>query len=333
MGEKMSRTLQRGRNRKQEARKQEARKQEIKNIICPLLCFFTSLLLCLLASSSFAQSSGEPKQFQQRFNLKNGTSGVIVIIGWPADSGNIEKLAQMVVDETNRTFDLLDAGNPASDVSKLNSGAGNGPVKVSWQVVDAFKAASQVSGWTNGAFDVVSSNGDYRDISIDADASTVELKKAGMQVKFDPIIDGYLADYMINLIHTAKMQNAMVKVGNVFRGIGQSLYGPWKIQVQEDSAAYARHALNLTVSNTGIATISATQFRASPLIDFRSKQTVRPGLKGATIIMKEAAHAQGIAYAVFVMGPSEGINFLNRFGKARGLIVDAQGKFLKTPGL
>lgn len=292
-----------------------------------LLCFFAS---CLFASSLFAQ---EAKQFQQKFNLKNGTSGVIVIIGWPADAKNIEKLGETVIDETNRTYDLLDSNNPASDVSKLNVNAGKGPVKVGWQVVDAFKAAGQVAGWTKGAFDVVAAGGDYRDISIDGNASTVELKKPGMQARFDPIMDGYLADYMINLIYTAKMQNAMVKVGNVFRGVGQSLYGPWKIQVQEDSSAYARHALNLTVSNTGIATISATQFRGVPLIDFRSKQAVQPQIKGATIIMKDAALAQGIAYAVFVMGPGDGINFLNKFGKARGLIVDAQGKFLKTAGM
>lgn len=292
-----------------------------------LLCFLTS---CLFASPLFAQ---EPKQFQQKFNFRNGTSGVIVIIGWPADAKSIEKLAETVIDETNRTLDLLDANNPSGDVAKLNNNAGKGPLKVAWQVVNAFKAAGQVAGWTKGAFDVVVSGGDYRDISIDGNASTVELKKPGMRVSFNPILDGYLADYMINLIYTAKMGNAMVKVGNVFRGVGHSLYGPWKIQVQEDSAAYARHALNLTVSNTGIATISATQFRSAPLIDFRSKQTIQPRLKGATIIMKDAALAQGIAYAVFVMGPGDGINFLNKFGKARGLIVDAQGKFLKTAGM
>jgi len=274
-----------------------------------------------------------PKQFQQKFELSNGTKGVIIMIGWPADAKNIEKLTDKVISEANHALTLFDANNPSSDIYKLNSSAGISPVKVSWQVLNTIKTAIKVSNWTKGAFDIVTSNGDYRNISIDENSQTVDLKNHGMQLNLEQILDGFLADYMLDLIYTAKMANAMVKVGNVFRGIGQSLFGPWKIQVQEDSEAYARHALNLTVSNTGIATISATQFKNTPLIDFRSKKQIKPKIKGATVVMPTASEAQGLAYAVFVLGPDEGINFLNKLGNARGLIVDSEGKFLKTAGM
>ena len=294
-----------------------------------LLCFF------IFASTSFAQESpsAAPKQFQQNFSIKGQVNGSIIIIGWPADAASIQKLADMTIAEAQRTYDLLDAANPASDIAKLNAGSGKGKIQVSWQTVEAFKAAQKVAQWTKGAFDVVVLNGDYHAISIDEKASTIELKNQGMEVRLDPIIDGYLADYMINLINAAKMQNAMVRVGNVFRGIGESLYGPWRIQVQEDSAAYARHALNLTISNTGIATISAAEFRVKPLMDYRSKKTMAPTCKGATIVTSEGALALGLAYAVFVVGPDEGMKLLNNIGKVRGLIVDSQGKFLRTQGL
>lgn len=312
-------------------RGKEAKRQRIKQLF--FLCFFASLLLCFstIGSPVIAQESGA-KQFQQNFSIRGGINGTLIIVGLSSDAANIQKLADMVIAEAQRTYDLLDASNPSSEVSMLNSGAGQGKKKVSWQVADAFAAAKKAAQWSKGAFDIVTVGGDYNSINVNEKDSTVELKKAGMEVRFDSIVNGYLADYMVGLVYQANMQNTMVRVGNVFRGLGNSLYGPWKIQVQEDSTAYARHALDVTVTNTGIATISATDFHSKPLIDYRSKNPVTPKSKGATIVMNEAALAQGIAYAVFVVGPEDGMNLLAKSG-GRGLIVDAQGKFLKTPGL
>lgn len=297
--------------------------------------FLFAVFALLVSSTALAQGYGSssPQEFQRRFSIGNRINGVIVTIAWPSDKKDIEKLGDIVTAEAERTYNLLNANNPQSEAYRINSSAGSTPVVVSWQTIDAIKKAKQVAQWTKGTFDIVTSNGNYNDIEIDDKTSTVKLKNGGMRISFDPIIDGFLADYIINMIYTANVHNAMVKVGNVFRGIGNGLHGPWKIQVQEDSAAYARHALNLTVSNTGIATVSATQFRYSPLVDFRSKKSINPRLKGATIVMNDAMSAQGIAYAVFVWGPQEGINFLNKFGRAKGLIVDSKGKFLRTAGM
>lgn len=312
-------------------RGKDAKTQRIKHLF--FLCFFASLLLCFstIGSPVNAQESGV-QQFQQNFSIRGRIGGTIIILGLPSDAANIQKLADMVISEAERTYDLLDASNPSSEVAKLNASGGSGRQKVSWQVADAFKAAKKVAKWSGGAFDVVAVGGDYKSISVDDKDDTVEFKKSGMEARLDAIMEGFLADYMVTLINQANMKNAMVRAGNVFRGIGVSTRGPWTIQVQEDSSAYARHALNLTVSNTGVATISAIDFRSKPLIDYRSKNTVVPAGKGATIIMNEAALAEGLAYAVFVVGPQEGMNLLSKAG-GRGLIVDAQGKFLKTPGL
>ena len=300
--------------------------------LLPLTSLILLISIFLSPVCLLAQSSGGLQQFQQSFSIKGRVSGTIIILGMTSDAANIQKLADMIISEAERVYDLLDASNPSSEVAKLNAGGRNGKQKVSWQVADAFKAAKKAAQLSHGAFDVITVGGNYDAISVSDKDETVEFKKAGMEARFDSIIEGVIADYMITLINQANMKNAMVRAGNVFRGSGQSLRGPWAIQVQEDSSAYARHALNLTVSNTGIATISATDFRSKPLIDYRSKNAVTPAGKGATVIMNEAALAQGLAYGVFVVGPEDGMNLLSKSG-GRGLIVDAQGKFLKTPGL
>ncbi len=325
----------RRRNNKTGAGQKAKGERRPKPSVFRLLPFAAPLLLVAVVLSSPALSPAQDagaQQFQQTFSVRGRTAGTLIILGHPSDAASIQKLADMAIAEANRVYDLLDASNPASEVAKLNATGGGGKQKVSWQVADAFKAAKKAAQWTKGAFDVIVVGGDHNSFSVDDKDNTVEFKKSGMEARFDQIIEGVLADYLITLINQANMQNAMVRVGNVFRGIGQSLHGPWKIQVQEDSSAYARHALNLTVSNTGIATISATDFRSKPLIDYRSKNAVNPIGKGATIVMSDAALAQGIAYGVFVAGPEEGLNILSKCG-GRGLIVDAQGKFLRTPGL
>jgi len=45
--------------------------------------------------------------------------------------------------------------------------------------------------------------------------------------------------------------------------------------------------------------------------------------------MNTAVFAQGVAQAVYAMGPQAGSKFLDEFAKARGLIVDANGQFIK----
>ncbi len=293
-----------------------------------LLC----LILLAAAVPRAAQAQDGIKLYQRQF-MAGRSPAVILIVGWQKDSADVERLMDIVSQRASETFMRLDWQNPASDVGRINAGAGTGPVQVASDVADAFEEAKKVSSWTKGAFDITFAGpGSYKDIKVERGSSTVELKKSGMQARFDDFVEGFLAEYMIRMIHTANMQNAMVKVGGVFRGMGSGLAGPWKIQVQDDEGTFAHHALNLVVSNAGIATTSASQYRGRQLIDPRSKQAINPPCKGTTIVMKSAAEAQGVAFAAFVMGPQKGYEMLTKLGNARGLIVDSAGKFIRTPG-
>jgi FAD:protein FMN transferase len=306
----------------------------------PLSSKATLLALALLAAlllplGAFAQPAGGGglKQFQRPFMIGGRISAVILIVGWDRDTKDVEKLLDIVSAKAAEAYARLDWQNSGSEVAKLNAAAGGGAQPVSEDVIAAFEAAQQVAEWTGGAFDIASAGpGNYRDISVKSKGGTVELKKPGMQVRFDGIIDGFLSELMVRYIFAAGMQNAMVKVGTTFRGVGQAIMGPWKIQVQDDAGTFARHALNLTVSNTAIATVSANQFRSQPLVDPRSKETVAPPCRGVTVVMNDAAHAAGLADAVFLLGPDEGQKLLGKLGNAKALIVDANGKFIRTKG-
>lgn len=291
--------------------------------------FIALVIVSLLAGPALAQ--GGIQQYQRNFSIGGRLPATILLVGWTKDSADIQKLFDIVTAKANETYARLDWQNSSSDVAQLVARAGQGGAQVPDDVVAAFEAALKVSGWTGGAFDIAyAGEGSYKDIKISRGSSSVELKKSGMQIRFDPIINGFMAELIARHIYAANMQNAIVKVGNVFRGLGQGLHGPWKIQVQDDAGTFARHALDLTVANTGIATVSASQYRAMPHIDPRSKQQIATPCRGVVALMNDAAQADGLANAVFVLGPEEGLKLLSKY--AKGLIVDNEGKFIRSPG-
>ncbi|MFA5812111.1 MAG: FAD:protein FMN transferase, partial [bacterium] len=275
-------------------------KKARSNKLASIAALIAAAAALCIASSAHAQ--GGVKQYQRQLMLGGRLHGALLILGYEKDSANIEKLMDIVYQKANESYARLDWQNPSSEVSRINASAGQSGAPASDDVVEAFKTAQKISKWTNGAFDVIfGGTGHYKDVSVGG--SSVNLKNAGMQAHFDGMIEGFMAELMIRYVYAAGMQNAMVKVGNTFRGIGMNVMGPWKIQVQDDEGGFAHHALNLSVSNTGIATVSANQFKAQPLVDPRTNSQVGQPCRGVTVVMNDAALAQGVANAVFLVGP------------------------------
>jgi thiamine biosynthesis lipoprotein ApbE len=277
-------------------------------------------IACAALLAGAAHASGT-KQFSHRVSV-GGKSGAVLIVGWSKDEANIQKLVNLVAQHANEAYRTI-----TGDLGRIAGTQGS--VDVGWQTAELLAKGIQVSKWTK--VDVLSasgSSGGYKDISVNEKKRTVDVKKPGLRFKADSIMSGYLADLMIRYIHSSGMQNALVKVGNVFRGLGSSMHGPWKIQVQEDSSTYARHALNLPVSNVAIATISSTQLPGKSIYSPRAKHNIATQCKGTTIVMGEAAQAEGVAYAIMIAGPGDGMKIMGKAG-ATGLIVDLSGKFLR----
>jgi len=288
---------------------------------------------CIVAPAVAHAQQGDIKLFSRQVTLGGRIQAAILIVGFARDAASMEKLIDIVAQRGNEAHAQLDWQNPGGDVGRINAAAGQGAVTVSEDTIAAFEEARRISDWTKGWFDVAASGqGSYKDIGIDKGGRTVQLKKSGMQVRFDGMLEGFLAEYMARLIATANMQNAMVKVGNVFRGMGSGLAGPWKIQVQDSEGTYAHHALNLQVNNNAVATVSSNEFSTQELINPRNKERIAPPCKGVTLVMPNAAEAQGAAKAVFIAGPKDGYDLIAKMGKASGLIVDNAGKFIRTPG-
>lgn len=283
------------------------------------------LAVIMFAGVSSAYAEDTPREFQQVFSIGGRISAAAIIVGWPRDEANIKKLVDIAAGHANEALLTIDA-----DIRRINEASPRTAVAIGWQTAEYLSKAQEVARWTDtDILAAAPSRNAAKALSLDAKARTATRTSPDVAVAGSAIIEGYLADLMIRYINAGGMNNALVRVGNVFHGLGQSLHGPWKIQVQEDSTAYAKHSLNLTVSNIGIATVSATQLPGNTIYDPRSGEMIRAGCKGATVAMPEAAHAQGIAHAVMIAGPDKGMKILNGVSSASGLIIDAKGTFLR----
>ncbi len=291
-----------------------------------------TLFICialLVPTSAFAQDAGV-EQYQYSLKIGGTVDSAVLIVGYKKDAADIKKLVDIVVGHANEALALLDENNSSSDIAKLNAAAGGAAVTVGWQTIECLAQAVKASKMTDtDLLAAPGSQGSYKDVAINEGATTVQLKKAGMKIRTSAVRDGYLADILLRYINAGGMQNVMVKVGNVFRGIGVGLHSPWKIQVQEDSTTYAKHALNIPIANTAIATVSSTDFPGKMIYDPSAGRDIAVPIKGATIIMAEGALAQGVATAVMIAGPVKGMKLLNDVKGSQGLIVDPAGKFLR----
>lgn len=283
--------------------------------------------------TSFTYAQEKQEHFSRTFYA--GTSpAAIIIVGSSSERHIIEPLLDRAIGQTVDAFNQLHWQNPAGEVAKINAASGDA-IPVQPTTLAIFKAAARAAEWTGGAFDITFASpvGDYTAIKINDRNETIKLKKKGMQVRFDYILDGFLADLAIRTIHEGGRSHAMVKIGNVFRTLGSSAYGPWKIQIhQHESQTHAYRAMNLVVANTGAATISGLEFQKTPLLDPRTKQSVTICCRGVSIVSSEAALAQGLAYGIYVLGEQQGIALLNSLNKAQGIIVDSNGNLLRSTG-
>lgn len=286
---------------------------------------------CAILPLSANAQEGAVKQFQSQFKIGGKIPAAIVIVGYAKDSAEIGKLLTVIAGRADEVFARLDWQNPASEVSKINEQAGQGPVQVSSEVVAAFSAAEKLSTWTDGLFDVTfAGQGNWKNIKIKKDNSTVELKKSGMQARFDRITDGFLAEFISRCIQAGGMQNALIKVGGAFRGMGTGQDGQWKVEVQDAAGAFAHRAVELTIGNAGIATASAAAFKDGMIINPKTKKEVAAPCKGVIVAMKDATFAAGISSAALILAPDEAMKLITKFG--RGIILDKDGNFIRSPG-
>jgi FAD:protein FMN transferase len=216
-----------------------------------------------------------------------------------------------------------------SELMQLTSRVGE-PVPASTILYETVKLALKVAEESDGAFDptVTDSNSDvsFRDVHLDEDRRTIALLRP-LSLDLGAVAKGLAVDTAARELHP--FTDFVVDAGgDLYLGGCNSRGDPWTVGIRHPRLD---HQLidSLRVSNTAVCT-SGDYERGHHILDPRSGDAAA-AVASATVIAPTAMLADALATAAFVLGPTEGISFLERLG-VEGLLVTPELKRYETRG-
>ncbi len=290
-----------------------------------------------------------------------GTNVTITVVARNDAEGGAAIEAGMA--EIKRFDRMMSLYKDDSEITMVNRAAGNHPVRVSPEMIEAVEAASRVSDLTGGAFDItvgplvvlwqmrlkegkVPTNAEianvrrlvnYRNIVIDRKASTLYLKKTGMIMDLGGM-KGYIADRVRDLFRKRGVDNAVIALAGDIWVMGHREDGkPWRIGVQhpreKDKTLTVLELSDKYVTTSGDYErfVIREKKRYHHIIDPRTGRPSR-GVISATIIGDKGELIDPLAKAPFILGPEEGIRLVEQVG-AEAIVVDDVGKVFATEGI
>jgi FAD:protein FMN transferase len=317
------------------------------------------MVIALLASGC----RGEQPRLVERTFVAMGSSLRVAI--WSADEAGAVAAAEQVAQEFDRLERRLSVWTDGSDVSRLNAGAGRGPVAVSRETLEVLTAARIASEWTGGKFDITfgaladvwkfdhdQDNTvpdraaveqrlplvDYRAVQVDATQATAFISRPGIRVNLGGIGKGYAIDVAVNMLKRQGFINFLIQAGGDIYAAGMNNGSPWTLGIADPRGSHeafgAVAITDATFSTSGDYERSFIKdgVRYHHLIDPDLGVPAR-GCRSVTIVADRAVIADALSTGVFIMGPREGMALIERLPNVEAVIVTAANEVLVSSGL
>ncbi len=257
----------------------------------------------------------------------------------PADS--LHQLIDTVFAWMDAAESQLSVHRENSDVLKINAHAGEKGVPVSKDVVYVIREGSKLHDQTSGAFDITIGaiksiwkfNGEYpappKNVSIQNKLALVNnsaivikdtvvlLQKRNMQLDLGGIAKGYVVDKTVEMLKAAGVHSAIVEAGGDLRLLGPHPYKKqWRIGIRHPRIPQG--IIGFLDLKSGSVTTSGDYERYFIQDSIRYHHILDPktgcparGCISVTVVTSSAMIADGLATALFVMGPEKAIAYAN----------------------
>ncbi|WP_366515005.1 FAD:protein FMN transferase [Solimonas terrae] len=187
---------------------------------------------------------------------------------------------------------------------------------------EAIAAARACCGWRRLSFD---------------DRRASLMQPGGLRLDLSSIAKGYAVDQVCEVLCAHGVEHFLVEIGGELRGLGCKPDGtPWWVDIErhddDDHLAPLRVALHgLAVATSGDARrcFVADGRRCSHTLDPRSGWPIADTLASVTVLHPSCMLADGLATAIAVLGPSQGLEFAERRAIAARIVERADGVALE----
>lgn len=308
------------------------------------------------------------KQSREKHLFKETRTSLYTLVAMTVVTSSEDRAKKAIREaygELDRLGRLLNFYAEDSELSAVNRNAGIQPVRVSADTLEIVQAAVYAGEQTEGGFDVTVGpivklwdfNEEilpdavsvaerlplvgYQNIVIDAAASTVFLKKAGVQMDLGGIIKGFAADKAVAVLQKNGIDGGIVAVAGDIRVFGRQPDGrPWHLGVQNPRQKGDNDVLlaTLDLEDKGISTSGDYQrYFIRDGVRYHHLFNPKTGFpeslcRSVTVVAPTATLTDPFATGIFIMGPKKGLALLERLG-VDGIIVDQDGKVLLTKGI
>lgn len=280
----------------------------------------------------------------------NGILVSLTYIGDPSAAGEVSRAA---FDEMGRVAVLLDPSRQGSDLYRLNEGAGRWPLAVSAEAYGLIRKSADISGETDGCFDVTAAPveslwdftkkdfvppdwgavaaaralTDYRNIQFQPDGKSVFLKNPGMKIGLGIVARGFAIRKAMETLSARGVRSAIVEAGGDLQVMGSKYGKRWITGLRNPRKSSIMLNIELedmdAVSTCGDYERFIVQYnrRYHNVIDPRTGYPAE-GFSSVTVISKHPALSGPYARALFVMGMKSAGAFLARHGEIDVVLVD-----------
>ncbi|MFV1968104.1 MAG: FAD:protein FMN transferase, partial [Pirellulaceae bacterium] len=251
--------------------------------------------------------------------------------------------------------------NSQSETSAVNRSAGREATGIGPELYDLLDVSLTWARRTDGAFDITGgplfdrwkrareegilpTESEIRSClerighdQVILEESTVRLTKPGMQIGFGAIGKGFAADRAASLLRRRGFENFIIDAGGDVLISGSRGGTPWQVAIRHPrrSGLLAVHGAD----DSAIAT-SGDYEQFSVIDDVRYAHILDPRtgwparrLASVTVITRRGIDADALATALFVMGPKQGLAFVENLNDTETLMVLEDGTTRSSNGL
>jgi FAD:protein FMN transferase len=281
---------------------------------------------------------------------------------WSEDKAAGEAAIEAVLADMRRIDALMSTYKPDSEVSRVNNLAGRMPVAISAELYELLQTSLEYSRLSKGAFDITyASVGylydyrahqrpddkalaaalpgvDYRQLKLDPAQLTVAFGRPGMRIDLGGIAKGYAVDRGIDILKRRGIARAMVNAGGDTRVIGDRFGQPWVVGIRHPDRK-DEVVLRIPLADAAFSTSGDYEryfeeggVRYHHILDPKTGRSPH-ALRSVTVIASTATRTDGLTKTVFILGPVDGIAFINTLTDADAIVIAADGKVSYSKGL